>query len=124
MFLERGSFLHDGPYFTVELDETYGYIIMFSISSVEMFLSGVLRIRISPVLCLTGKDNNLGDNYIQKFHLGRYVVRYTVGNLVLRRRVSGAVKCDFRTYIRRYTSPNENFEYGYPHSNPLLTFSL
>ena len=58
MFLERGSFLHDGPYFTVEVNETYGYIIMFSISSVEMFLSGVLRIRLSPIVCLTGKDNN------------------------------------------------------------------
>ena len=23
---------------------------------------------------------------------------------------------------RRYTSPNENFEYGYPHSNALLQF--
>ena len=66
----------------------------------------------------------LGDNCIQNFHLGRYIVGYTVGNLVLRRRVSGAVKRDFRTYIRRYTSPNENFEYGYPHSNALLTFSL
>ena len=66
----------------------------------------------------------LGDNCIQIFHLGRYIVGYTVGNLVLWRRVSGAVKRDFRTYIRRYTSPNENFEYGYPHSNALLTFSL
>ena len=47
-----------------------------------------------------------------------------VGNLVLWRRVSGAVKRDIGTYIRRYTSPNENFEYGYPHSNALLTFSL
>ena len=45
-------------------------------------------------------------------------------SIVLRRRVSGAIKCDSRTYIRRYTSPNENFEYGYPHSNVLLTFSL
>ena len=68
--------------------------------------------------------NQLGDNCIQNFHLGRYIVGYTVGNLVLRRRVSGAVKRDFRTYIRRYTSPNENFEYGYPHSNALITFSL
>ena len=65
---------------------------------------------------------NLGDNCIQNFYLGRYIVGYTVGNLVLRRRASGAVKRDFRTYIRRYTSPNENFEYGYPHSNALLTF--
>ena len=30
----------------------------------------------------------------------------------------------FRTYIKRYTSPNENFEYGYPHSNVLLQFEL
>ena len=47
-----------------------------------------------------------------------------VGNLVLRRRASGVVKHDFGTYIRRYTSPNENFEYGYPHSNALLQFEL
>ena len=47
-----------------------------------------------------------------------------VGNLVLRRRVSGAVERDFRTYIRRYTSPNENIEYGYPHSNALLIFCI
>ena len=63
-----------------------------------------------------------GDNCIQNLHLGRYNVGYTVRNLVLRRGVSGAVKRDFRTYIRRYTSPNENFEYEYPHSNALLTF--
>ena len=68
--------------------------------------------------------NYLGDNCIQNFHLGRYIVGYMVGNLVLRRRVSGAVKRDFRTYIRQYTSPNENYEYGYPTSNALLTFSL
>ena len=72
----------------------------------------------------TGIYDKLGDNCIQNLHLGRYIVGYTVGNLVLRRRVSGAVKRDFRTYIRRYTSPNENFEYSYPHSNALLTFSL
>ena len=66
----------------------------------------------------------LGHNCIQNFHLGRYIVGYTVGNLVLRRRASGAVKRDFRTYIRRYTSPNENFEYGYPNSNALLQFRL
>ena len=59
-----------------------------------------------------------------KFHLGRYIVGYTVGNLVLRRCASGAVKRDFRTYIQRYTSPYENFEYGYRHSNALLQFEL
>ena len=66
----------------------------------------------------------LGDNCIQNFHLGRYIVGYTVRNLVLRRRASRAVKRDFRTFIRRYTSPNENFAYGYPHSNELLQFCL
>ena len=64
----------------------------------------------------------LGENCIQNFHLGRYSVRYTVGNLVSWRRVSGAVKRDFPTYIHRYTSPNENFEYRYPHFNELLKF--
>ena len=59
---------------------------------------------------------DLGDNCIPNIHLGRYIVGYTVGNLVLQRRTSGAVKGDFRTYIRRYTSPNENFEYVFPHS--------
>ena len=49
---------------------------------------------------------------------------YTVGNKVLRRRASGAVKHDFRPYIRRYTSPNRNFEYGYPHSSALLHVHL
>ena len=33
---------------------------------------------------------NLGDSCIQNFHFGRYIVGYTVGDLVLRRRVSGA----------------------------------
>ena len=73
---------------------------------------------------LIGYVYHLGDNCIQNFHLGRYIIGYTVGNLVLRRRASGAVKRDLRTYIRRYTSPNENFEYGYPHSNALLQFRL
>ena len=34
---------------------------------------------------------NLGDNCIQNFHLGRYIVGYTVANSVLRRHTSGAV---------------------------------
>ena len=40
------------------------------------------------------------------------------------RHSSGAVKRDFRKYIRRYTSLNENVEYGYPHSNALLQMEL
>ena len=74
--------------------------------------------------CFKNRKKHLGDNCIQNFHLGRYIVGYTVGNLVLRRHACGALKRDFRTYIRRYTSPNENFEYGYPHSNALLQFRL
>ena len=44
--------------------------------------------------------------------------------LVLRQPTNSAVKHDFHTYIQRHTCPNENFEYGYPHSNPLLQFEL
>ena len=58
--------------------------------------------------------NHLGDNCIQNFHLGRYIVGYTFGNHVLLLRLRVAVKLNFRTYIRQYTSPNENFEYSYP----------
>ena len=67
---------------------------------------------LEPVVSRGKSVLKLGDNFIQNFHLGRYIIGYTV------------VKCDFRTYIRRYTSPNENFEYGNPHSNALLNFSL
>ena len=66
----------------------------------------------------------LGDNCIQNFHLGKYILRYMVGNLVLRGHAREAVKHDFRMYIRRYISPNEYFEYGYPHSDALLQFRL
>ena len=68
------------------------------------------------------KDIQVG--CIQNFHLGRYIVGYTVGNLDLRRRASGAVKRDFRPYIRPYTSPNEYFEYCYLHSNAFLQFRI
>ena len=55
---------------------------------------------------------------------GGIIVGYMGGNLVLRLYTSGAVKCDFRTKIQQYTSLNENFEYGYPHSNALLQSRL
>ena len=58
-----------------------------------------------------GELSKLGDNCFQNFHLGRYIIGYTVRNLVLRQHA-------------RYASPNENFEYGYPHSNALLQFRL
>ena len=34
--------------------------------------------------------NKLGDNRIQNFHVGRYMVGYEVGNSVLQRRMRGA----------------------------------
>ena len=52
---------------------------------------------------------HLGDSCMQNVHLGRYIIGYMVVNFVLRRHVSGL-----------YTSPNEHFEYGYPHSNTLF----
>ena len=61
------------------------------------------------------RDVYSGDNFGEVY---RRI--YTVGNFVLRRRVSRAVKHDFRTYIRRYTSPNDKLEYGFPHSNALF----
>ena len=57
---------------------------------------------------------------IPNFHLGRHIIGYTVGNLVLRGSASGAVKRDFPMYIQPYTSSNKIFEHGYPHSNALL----
>ena len=47
-----------------------------------------------------------------------------VRNLVLGRHTSRAVKQDFPLYIQQYTSPNENFENGYLHSNALMQFCL
>ena len=55
-----------------------------------------------------------GDNHIQNFHLRRYIVGNTFGNHVLLLRLRVALKLNFRLYIRRYTSPTENFEYSYP----------
>ena len=48
---------------------------------------------------VTDSLNHLGDNCIQNFHLGRYIVRYTVEKLVLQGRASRAIKRDFRIYL-------------------------
>ena len=47
-----------------------------------------------------------------------------VGNLVLRWCAGGDIKRDSWTYIRQYTSQNENFEYSYPRSDALVTVFL
>ena len=67
---------------------------------------------------------NLGITVFIFFSLRRYIIRYTVTYLVVWQHASEAVKHDFQPFIQRYTSPNENFEYGYPHSNALLQFLL
>ena len=65
----------------------------------------------------------LGDNCIQIFYSGN--VRYTVENWSFTAmHMSGAIELNFLSNIQQYTSPNEHFEYGYPHSNALLLFRL
>ena len=54
------------------------------------------------------------DNHIHNFGLGRYIVVYTFGKCVERRRVSRVVEHNFRPFTQQYTSENENFEYSYP----------
>ena len=68
----------------------------------------------APIRDETAKVHYNEDNNIQNFDLGRYIAGYTFGNHVLRLRSRVAVKLNFRPYIRRYTSPNENFKYSYP----------
>ena len=68
--------------------------------------------------------NPKGNNCVQNFHLGRYIIGYTVENSILQPQFRGAIKRDFQTLILRYTSSNEIFEYGYPHPNALVTFFL
>ena len=52
---------------------------------------------------------HLGDNCILNFHLGRYIVGYTFGNLVLGWLMSRAVKHDFWTYILTIYLPKWTF---------------
>ena len=76
------------------------------------------------LILMNDGQGKLGDNCIQNVHLGRYIIGYMVGNFVLWWRVGRAIKHNFRPYNRRYTSPNDNFEYGYPHSNALNNIYL
>ena len=66
-----------------------------------------------------------GGNHLQNFHWGCIFVGYTCtfGNKVLRLRSRVTVKLYFRPYIRRYTSPNEYFEYSYPLNVPYILLS-
>ena len=68
----------------------------------------------APIRVETAEMHLNGDNNIQIFYLRRYIVGYTCGNQVLWLLSHVAVKLNFPPYIRRYTSPNENFEYSYP----------
>ena len=65
----------------------------------ESFVNGV-QLNSEYIFFMIRSTTNLkhtfrGFNCIQNYHLGRYMVRYTVINLFLRRLVSGAVKRDF-----------------------------
>ena len=64
-------------------------------TSVLKALPGKLDIKRHSPSILHLRFIYLGDNCIQNICLGRYIVGYTVGNLVLRGHVSGAVKRDF-----------------------------
>ena len=59
----------------------------------------------------TAEAHYNGDNLIQNFNLGRYIVGYTFGNTFYG---DAQKKLNFRPYIRQYSSPNGNFEYSYP----------
>ena len=60
------------------------------------------------------KVDHFGDYCYQNFLLGRYIVRYTVGNLVLQQCESRTVKHYFRSYIRQYTSPMKSLDMVIP----------
>ena len=75
---------------------------------------------VMEILDIKFYEVKLEDNCIQNVHLMRYIVGYTVGNLVLRRRTSGTVKRDFQTI----NLPKVKLEYSYPNSNGPLQFCL
>ena len=55
----------------------------------------------------------MGINTFKNFHLGRYIVDIR-SEITFNGSVGRPRKTKFRPYIRRYTSPNENFKYSYP----------
>ena len=80
---------------------------------------------LSCEIAIFRQSKYLGYNCIQNFNFVRYIVGYTIRNLVLLWHASGTIKHNFPTvYPTIYISPNENFENGYPHSNALLQFPL
>ena len=60
------------------------------------------------------------DNHIQNVHLGKYIVRCTMGNHGLQLCLCVTLTPNFLGYSQGYTSPNEDFEYSYL-LNPLYT---
>ena len=89
-----------------KIKHIFGYLYKFVVFFVLIYDMLIGNCNIDDIdVYEAGENSHLGDNCIQNLHLVRYIVGYTVGytvgNLVLRRRASGAVKRDFRTYIRR-----------------------
>ena len=71
-----------------------------------------------------GHYTELWDKCIQNFHLGRYIVGHTVGDLVLPRCRIGAVKLDFRPYIRCIPPQIKNLNMVIPILMHFCSFSL
>ena len=78
----------------IKFDLTFIDFFSFSVSCMLLFTI----IMLSRTRRLSHQKTNLGDNCIQNVHLGRYIVGYMLENFVLRRRVSGAVKRNLRSY--------------------------
>ena len=63
----------------------------------------------APIRDEAAEVHKNGDYYFQNFCFGTYI-----GNHILRLCSHIAAKLNFRPYIRRYISQNENFVYSYP----------
>ena len=96
----------------------------YKLFSTEQYINIATTMTNASYILVNNLEHNLGYNCIQNYHLGRYIIGYRVGNLVLWQLASRAVKRDIGTYIRQYTSTNENFVYGYTHYNGLLQSCL
>ena len=101
------------------------YAIVRYIHFEPLFLPVVFVLKTSSVYYVS--CIHLGDmpkaNFIKCFYLGVTSpdVRSEIYFTATRER---SRKCDFRPFIRRYTSPYENAEYGYHNSNAPLKFRL
>ena len=95
-------------------------IVVFPYHTHLLFFMRLSTLRLESKL---QKCIRIGIPIFKIYILGRYIVGYTFGNHVLRLSSCVPVKLNFRPYIRRYTSPNKNFEYSKPLSNTPCEYS-